>query len=388
MGSNRVGDDHQPWAVSGPATRVLLAGSVPHVLPAVGRMAGQLGLAVRGTPGLLEIADQPGGRRMARLLHRLARDLTAAETEAVRIAVDPPEEGARRTVALLGARTLAVELGRRGITAEIGVLAEAEFWSAYQPVVSLADRSTVGHEALLRADVDGREIGGADLFFVAETAGWLDRLDRIGRESAIAGAAPWLSTGDLYVNFSPAAIYRPQVCLAGTERVAHDGGIALGRLVFEVVESHAITDRGHLMSVLEHVRALGCRIALDDVGAGWSSRSLLAAVRPDVVKLNRALVQGLPDEGVRTVIRAVADLAHSLGAVVVAQGVENERLAEQVTELGADLGQGWLFGRPERPHGREKEPEVRWQRVEPRPRRQPMFQPVSAGRSCSAPSTP
>jgi EAL domain-containing protein (putative c-di-GMP-specific phosphodiesterase class I) len=281
-----------------------------------------------------------------------------------------------------------VELARRGITAEIGVLAEAQFWSAYQPVVSLADRSTVGHEALLRADVDGREIGGADLFFVAETAGWLDRLDRIGRESAIAGAAAWLETGDLYVNFSPAAIYRPQVCLAGTERIAHDCGIGLGRLVFEVVESHAISDRGHLMSVLEHVRSLGCRVALDDVAAGWSSRSLLAAVRPDVVKLNRALVQELPDLGVRTVIRAVVDLAHSLGAVVVAEGVETERLAEQVTELGADLGQGWLFGRPERRRVEEKEPEVRWQRVEIRPRRQPMFQPVSAGRSCSVPSTP
>jgi EAL domain-containing protein (putative c-di-GMP-specific phosphodiesterase class I) len=104
------------------------------------------------------------------------------------------------------------------------------------------------------------------------------------------------------------------------------------------------------------------------------------------VKLNRALVQELPGDGVRTVIRAVVDLAHSLGAVVVAQGVETQRLAEQVTELGADLGQGWLFGRPERP--RTPEPEDRWQRVDVRPRRQPMFQPVSAGRSCSVPSTP
>jgi EAL domain-containing protein (putative c-di-GMP-specific phosphodiesterase class I) len=388
VGRNRTRDDQQPWDVSGPATRVLLASPVAHVLPAIGRTAAHLGLAVQTAAGLLEIEDQPGRRGIDRLFHRLARDLTAGETEAVRIAVDPPEGGAERTTALLSARTLAVELGRRGITAEIGVLAEAEFWSAYQPIVSLADRSIVGHEALLRADVDGCEIGGADLFFVAETAGWLDRVDRIGRESAIAGAAPWLDTGDLYVNFSPAAIYRPQVCLAGTERMAHDCGIAPGRLVFEVVESHAITDRGHLVSVLEHFRSLGCRIALDDVGAGWSSRSLLAAVRPDVVKLNRGLVQGLPDDGVRTVIRAVVDLAASLGAVVVAQGVETELLAEQVTELGADLGQGWLFGRPERPRRPEPEPEAGWRRVEVRPRRQPMFQPVSTGRSCSVPSSP
>ena len=138
---------------------------------------------------------------------------------------DPPGEGAALTARLLTAPTLAVELARRGVTVEVGVLAEAEFWSVYQPIVSLADRSVVAHEALLRGVVDGREVGGGDLFFVAEQAGWLHRLDRIGRESAIAGAVPWLGDDDLFVNFNPTSIYRPQVCLASTERVVHETGI-------------------------------------------------------------------------------------------------------------------------------------------------------------------
>jgi len=211
--------------------------------------------------------------------------------------------------------------------------------------------------------VDGREVGGGDLFFVAEQAGWLHRLDRIGRESAIAGAAPWLGGHDLFVNFNPASIYRPQVCLASTERVVHDTGVAPSQLVFEVVESHAIADRGHLVSILEHYRSLGWRVALDDVGAGWSSLSLLAAVRPDVVKLDKALVQELPNDGARTVLRAVTELAHQLGAVVVAEGVETERLADEVTAIGVDLGQGWLFGRPVRPEQPVEEAEGRWQPV-------------------------
>jgi EAL domain-containing protein (putative c-di-GMP-specific phosphodiesterase class I) len=139
--------------------------------------------------------------------------------------------------------------------------------------------------------------------------------------------------------------------------------VAPGRLVFEIVESSVVSDRGHLLSVLEHFRSLGWRVALDDVGAGWNSLSLLAAVRPDVVKLDKALVQELPDEGARTVVRATIELAHRLGAVVVAEGVETERLAEQVAELGADLGQGWLFGRPVRPEPPVEEPEGRWQPV-------------------------
>ncbi len=351
------------WEVPGRATRALLATSIGHVLPAIARTARGLGLTVHPAPAMLDVVDPRGGRGLDRLFQRLARELTGAETEAVRVVTDPPTEGTALTAGLLTAPTLAVELARRGVTVEVGVLAEAELWSVYQPIVSLADRSVVAHEALLRGVVDGREIGGGDLFFVAESAGWLHRLDRIGRESAITGAAPWLGDADLFVNCDPASIYRPQVCLASTERVVHDTGIDPTRLVFEVVESSVVADRGHLVSVLEHYRSLGWRVALDHVGAGWSSLPLLAAVRPDVVKLDKGLVQALPDDGARTVVRAVADMAHSLGAVVVAEGVETERLAEQVTGLGADLGQGWLFGRPVRPAPPAEEPESRWQPV-------------------------
>ena len=354
----------QNWELPERATRLLLATSVGHVLPAVARSATALGLAVSSSPQLLDIVDARGGRGLDRLFQRLARELTAAETEVVRVATDPPAHGAALTACLLTAPTLAVELARRGITVEIGVLVEAEFWSVYQPIVSLPDRSVVAHEALLRGVVDGREVGGGDLFFVAESAGWLDRLDRIGRESAITGAAPWLGTDDLYVNVDPTSIVRPQVCLASTERVVHETGISPSQLVFEVVESHAMADRGHLLSVLEHYRSLGWRVAMDDVGAGWSSRSLMAALRPDVVKLDKDLVQQLPDDNARVVLTAVTDLAHELGAVVVAEGIETERLADEVATIGVDLGQGWLFGRPMRPDPPAPEPEDRWQPVQ------------------------
>ncbi|WP_448613739.1 EAL domain-containing protein [Modestobacter sp. URMC 112] len=342
------------WDTPERATRLLLASSLSHVLPSLARTAGAVGLDVYADPGLLEVVDPGGdGRRTQRFLQRLARELTAAETEAVRVAADPPEDEVALATRLLSAPTLAVELARRGVTVEIGVLTDAELWPVYQPIVSLADGAVVAHEALLRGRVDGREVGGGDLFFLAESAGWLDRLDRVAREAAIRGAAGWLGGADLYVNSNPAAVYRPQVCLAGTERAVHDGGLSPRQLVFEVVESHAITDRGHLLAVLEHHRSLGWRVALDDVGAGWSSLALISAVRPDVVKLDRELVSRLSDAGPRAVASSVISLAHGLGATVVAEGVESERVADEVRALGADLGQGWWFGRPVRP-----EPEV------------------------------
>ncbi|MCW2579285.1 MAG: hypothetical protein JWR82_886 [Blastococcus sp.] len=389
------------WEVPSPATRALLAASIEHVLPAIARAAEAIGLTVHAYPQLLDLVDDRGGRGLALLFQRLARVLTDAEAEALRVVTNPPADGVSLTARLLTAPTLAVELARRGVTVEVGELTEAELWSAYQPIVALADRSVVAHEALLRGLVDGREVGGGDLFFVAERAGWLPTLDRIGRESAIGAAESWLGDDDLYVNVHPAAIHRPQVCLTSTSRLVEESGIAPGRLVVEVVESHALTDRGHLVSVLDHFRSLGWRVALDGVGAGWSSLSLLSAVRPDVVKLDKRLVQELPDDGARAVLGAVTDRAHRLGAVVVAEGVENERLAEEVTALGADLGQGWLFGRPVRRGTPADQHELRWQPVDrpgrPRPtdpeapaepQGQPMFQPVSAAQECSVPRTP
>jgi EAL domain-containing protein (putative c-di-GMP-specific phosphodiesterase class I) len=118
--------------------------------------------------------------------------------------------------------------------------------------------------------------------------------------------------------------------------------------VFEVVESHHIEDPSHLRGIVDHYRSQGCRIALDDVGAGYSSLSLVAALQPDVVKIDMALVQALPDAAPTAVIRALTEMSHGFGATVLGEGIETERQADALRRLGVDLGQGWLFGRPER----------------------------------------
>ncbi|WP_448638197.1 EAL domain-containing protein [Geodermatophilus sp. URMC 63] len=347
----------EEWVLPDVATRVLLATEQEHVLPAVAAVARAVGLSVFAAPGLLDLLDERDGLGVERLFDRLSRELTGAEAEAVRVATDPADEYTALATGLLTAPTLAAELARRGITAEVGVLAEAELWSAYQPIVELTGRAVVGHEALLRGDSDGRTIDGGDLFFVADSAGWLPRLDRVGRECAIAGAAGWIGGADLFVNTHPTSVLRPDADLASTAEALELAGLRPRQLVLEVGERAAVTDRGHLLAVLESYRAHGWRVALDEVAAGWSSRSLLDVVRPDVVKLGRALVSALPDDGARAVVRTVAGHAHRLGAVVVAEGVETEQAAAEVAALGADLAQGWLFGRPAAPPAHRREDE-------------------------------
>ena len=105
------------------------------------------------------------------------------------------------------------------------------------------------------------------MFGAAEAAGRIHILDRIGREAALRGAAGWLGDRNLFINFIPTSIYRPEVCLRTTMRAAEAAGVPRNQIVFEVVESHAVEDASHLLSILDFYRASGCRVALDDVGA-------------------------------------------------------------------------------------------------------------------------
>lgn len=131
------------WETPQRARRLLLASTLSHVLPSISRIAGAMGLRIGTAPGLLDIVDDEGGRRVDRLFQRLARELTAAETEAVRVTTDPPSDGVALATRLLTAPTLAVELARRGVTVEMALLTDAELWPVYQPIMSLDRKSVV-----------------------------------------------------------------------------------------------------------------------------------------------------------------------------------------------------------------------------------------------------
>lgn len=251
----------------------------------------------------------------------------------------------------LGASSLATLVGQLRHRELVDFVAdERRFYARYQPIVELATSTTVGFESLLRArEDDGSERSAPALFGGAEEAGLTNLLDRVGRETAIRDAAGWLGERDLFINFVPTSIYRPEVCLATTAAAARTHGIDASRLVFEVVETHEVADVAHLLDIVAHYRAQGSRVALDDVGAGFATLNLVAQVAPDVVKVDQALVQALPDPVAVAVVQALVDMTHGFGGVLLAEGIETTEQATVTRDLGADLGQGWYFGRPERP---------------------------------------
>ena len=144
-------------------------------------------------------------------------------------------------------------------------------------------------------------------------------------------------TTRVFVNFNPRSIDDPVRGMASTLRAALSSGIAPESFVFEVVESDEIVDEEALLTILEFCREVGCRVALDDLGAGHSSLKLMTKIRPDFVKLDMTLIRDVDRDGYKSCVAGkIIELARELGAETVVDGVETD--AEWRWDQGARRG--------------------------------------------------
>ncbi|SEJ66464.1 EAL domain, c-di-GMP-specific phosphodiesterase class I (or its enzymatically inactive variant) [Deinococcus reticulitermitis] len=217
-----------------------------------------------------------------------------------------------------------------------------------QPIVALSSGEVYGQEALVRACVEGELIGAGALLQAATVHDQARAFDAQARRVAIRTAYPQLAEGQvLFINFAPGVVYNPDVCLQTTFQACREVNADFSRLLFEVTESEAFPDLGLLAAILQRYRAEGAQVALDDLGAGQTSLTYLDALRPDLVKLDRGLIQGLHADDHRVpLIGALIAYAHDLGIRVVAEGIEREEELHMVRDLGADYAQGYFLGRP------------------------------------------
>jgi EAL domain-containing protein (putative c-di-GMP-specific phosphodiesterase class I)/CheY-like chemotaxis protein len=211
----------------------------------------------------------------------------------------------------------------------------------YQPIVSWSRRSVFGYEALVRSKEPSLPHPGA-LFEAAER---LSRWDDLGRSirrkcvEPIAQIDPGIS---LFVNLHARELL---------DDTLFDEDSPLARVSARVVLE--ITERAHIETVADaepriaRLRAMGFRIAIDDIGAGYSGLNSFAMLRPDLVKLDMALVRDIDKDPVkRRLAGLLVQLCGDLGIAVVGEGVETATERQALAELGCDLLQGYLFGRP------------------------------------------
>jgi EAL domain-containing protein (putative c-di-GMP-specific phosphodiesterase class I)/DNA-binding NarL/FixJ family response regulator len=212
----------------------------------------------------------------------------------------------------------------------------------FQPIVSIQGHGVVGVEALARFDGEPRQ--SPDVWFMDAVASGLGtEMDLAAARAALAILPQLPEDIDLFVNVVPETLFS-----SGFEELI--AGVPGKRVVLELTEHAPVHDYGRLAGVVEDLRAEGFRIAVDDVGAGYSSFRHLLTVHPDVLKIDISLCRSIESDRARQVIAAsIASLGRELDATVVAEGIETAAELATVRGLGVDSAQGFFLGRPSVP---------------------------------------
>jgi diguanylate cyclase (GGDEF)-like protein len=221
----------------------------------------------------------------------------------------------------------------------------------FQPKVGSTGKA-VGMEALVRWERPNGEVRQpAEFLPVARRAGLMGELSEVVLDRAVTAAARWHRMGlDLHValNLAP-----PELLTGEQLRILYaaiaNAGLPAHHITIEVTEDSFLVDPVRARQVLLEVKQQGLRIAIDDYGTGFSSLSYLRDLPIDELKLDRSFVSTVSDdERSRLIVSSTVTMAHALGLLVVAEGVEDARVASTVLSLGADVLQGYHFAKPMR----------------------------------------
>ena len=215
------------------------------------------------------------------------------------------------------------------------------FRVAMQPIVSLLTGNPIGYEAFVRApppyDRPDR------LLKAAMRDGCLRELEAAITKRAVEEALCLFGVGSLklFVNLTATTF------CAGSEQCEEAlKDFPADRVVIELTESAALPHDGQVQDAALKWRALGCRLAVDDVAAGYARLLAVGLLSPDYLKIDREVVGGMGDRAWRGVVKSMVTLAGEIGARVIAEGIETREQREALVDLGVEYGQGYLLGRP------------------------------------------
>jgi diguanylate cyclase (GGDEF)-like protein/PAS domain S-box-containing protein len=223
----------------------------------------------------------------------------------------------------------------------------------YQPVVDLASGVVTGMEALVRWEHPQLGlVSPASFIPLAEETGLIVPIGAWVLEQATAQLTRWRAQRwgqhlTMNVNLAARQLRQPDLIPALMSSLL-DRGLEPGALCLELTETTFMEDVGSHRETLAAIQALGVGLAIDDFGTGYSSLTYLKRFPVSVLKIDQAFVRGLGEDAADTaIVKSVIDLAHALGLVVVAEGVETADQVAHLLRLGCDLAQGYFFARPQ-----------------------------------------
>lgn len=246
------------------------------------------------------------------------------------------------------------ELARLRLETELqSAIAHGELRLHYQPLVSLSTGEISGFEALLRWQHPTLGLLAPNEFMpIAETNGSIVEIGLWVLREACQQLYQWqqqfpnqFSQLSISVNLSSRQLSCVDLA-AHIEQVLQETGLAAEFLKLEITESAAMNNAEIGKTILHQLRSLGIQLYIDDFGTGYSSLNRLYDLPLDVLKIDRSFVQQLDSERGEYLVRAIANLARSLGIDVIAEGVETQEQVLKLQSLGCHRGQGFFFAKP------------------------------------------
>lgn len=220
--------------------------------------------------------------------------------------------------------------------------------AAFQPIIETRSGEVFGFEALARLPGSTYFNNIVDLFPFSEKIGQLYPIETLCRRQAIT-SFPTVARGKemLFLNINPQVLIDPEFASGHTRKLLSELNLAPSDVVLEITERSAIDDFATFRDALDHYRIQGYLIALDDVGAGYSSLQSVAELHPDFLKVDRSLIAGVNADPIKwALLETFVTFSKRIGCRIIAEGVETEEEMRTVVQLGVDYIQGYFVAKP------------------------------------------
>ena len=246
------------------------------------------------------------------------------------------------------------QVTRKTVRAEIrggellqDAIARRDISPVFQPVFDLQTGEMIGMEALSRGPRGSEFESGETLFSLAERTELLVPLERVCRQRSLEAAAGTSADRQIFINLSPAAASDPEFLGSLFLEQVAACGLAPHRIVLEITERTYAVYEGLFREVLSRFRQQNFRIAVDDVGTGYSNLTSLAEIEPDYLKFDNVFVRGIDRRRTKQdLLEALMSFARKMKTKVIAEGIETREELKVLQSLGVPYGQGFLLARP------------------------------------------
>lgn len=217
----------------------------------------------------------------------------------------------------------------------------------FQPIIHLHTQQIYGYEGLIRGPVNTVLHSPARLFDIATRVNRLAEIDLLCRNTVIQRFAKLNLPGRLFINVDPVTMQHEQFQEGRTLQIIKENNVDPGRIIIELTETHPVEDISLMQEAMQHYRQMGFRVAIDDLGAGYSGLKLWSAIRPDIVKVDRHFIRGIDEDRTKQqFVNSILKTATALGSRVITEGVETEKEYATLRKLGIEMVQGYYFCRP------------------------------------------